>query len=84
MPKALASSPSPAPTQNVPASYEAALQELESLVGQMESGQMPLDGLLAGYRRGAELLGFCRDRLGAVEEQIRVLDQGLLKPWSSE
>jgi exodeoxyribonuclease VII small subunit len=70
--------------QNVPASYEAALQELESLVGQMESGQMPLDGLLTGYRRGAELLGFCRDRLGAVEEQIRVLDQGLLKPWSAE
>jgi exodeoxyribonuclease VII small subunit len=70
--------------QNVPASYEAALQELESLVGQMESGQMPLDGLLTGYRRGAELLGFCRDRLGAVEEQIRVLVQGLLKPWSAE
>lgn len=77
MPKAVASSPP------VPASYEAALQELEALVGQMESGQMPLDGLLAGYRRGAELLQFCRGRLEAVEDQIRVLDQqAQAKPWS--
>lgn len=79
MPKAPASSP-PAPV-----SYEAALQELETLVGQMEAGQMPLDGLLAGYRRGAELLQFCRGRLDAVEEQIRVLDpQGQAKPWGQE
>lgn len=79
MPKATASSPS------APVSYEAALQELEALVGQMESGQMPLDGLLSGYRRGAELLQFCRGRLDAVEDQIRVLDQqGQVKAWSPE
>lgn len=79
MPKASVSSP-PAPV-----SYEAALQELEMLVGQMEAGQMPLDGLLAGYRRGAELLQFCRGRLDAVEDQIRVLDQqGQTKPWGQE
>lgn len=79
MPKATASTPS------APASYEAALQELEALVAQMESGQMPLDGLLTGYRRGSELLQFCRGRLDAVEDQIRVLDQqGQVKPWSQE
>ena len=65
----------------MPASYEAALQELEQLVGQLESGQMPLDQMLAGYQRGAALLAFCRDRLTAVEEQIKVLDDGVLKPW---
>jgi len=77
MPKAPAS---PAPSQQ-PASYEAALEELEQLVGRLESGQMPLDQLLSGYQRGAELLKFCRDRLEAVENQIRVLDEGTLKPW---
>ncbi|MFN9727162.1 exodeoxyribonuclease VII small subunit [Acidovorax sp.] len=67
-----------------PASYEAALQELEQLVGSIESGQMPLDQMLAGYQRGATLLAFCRGRLEAVQDQIRVLDEGQLQPWSQE
>ncbi|MEY3612117.1 MAG: Exodeoxyribonuclease 7 small subunit [Pseudomonadota bacterium] len=66
----------------LPTSYEAALLELESLVGQLESGQMPLDQLLTGYQRGAALLAFCRDKLKAVEDQIQVLDGGQLQPWS--
>ena len=67
-----------------PASYEAALEELEQLVGLIESGQLPLEQLLTGYQRGAELLKFCRDRLAAVENQIKVLDEGVLKPWTQE
>jgi exodeoxyribonuclease VII small subunit len=67
-----------------PVSYEAALEELEQLVARLESGDMPLDQLLAGYQRGAELLKFCRDRLEAVENQVRVLDQGELKTWTPE
>lgn len=78
MPKATAS----ASAASAPASYEAALAELEQLVARIESGQMPLDQLLQGYQRGAELLQFCRDRLQAVEQQIQVLDEGGLKPWS--
>ena len=66
---------------NLPANYEAALQELESLVGRLESGQLPLDQLLTGYQRGAVLLQFCRQRLEAVEHQIKVLDGAELKPW---
>ena len=69
---------------NTPASYEAAMEELEQLTGKIESGQLPLEQLLAGYQRGAELLKFCRDKLQAVEEQIKVLDAGVLKPWAGE
>ncbi len=65
-----------------PASYEQALSELDRLVQQMEGGQLPLDQLLDGYRRGAELLAFCRARLQAVEDQVRLLDDGALKPWN--
>jgi exodeoxyribonuclease VII small subunit len=65
-----------------PASYEQALAELERLVQAMEGGQLPLDQLLAGYRRGADLLQLCRARLQAVEEQVKLLDAGQLKPWS--
>ena len=64
-----------------PASYEAAAAELERLVAAMEGGQMPLDQLLDGYRRGVELLAFCRSRLKAVEEQVKVLEEGQLTPW---
>jgi exodeoxyribonuclease VII small subunit len=67
-----------------PASYEAALEELEQLTGLIESGQLPLEQLMAGYERGAELLKFCRDKLAAVENQIKVLDEGTLKPWTQE
>jgi len=65
-----------------PSTYEAALAELEQLVAAMEGGQMPLDQLLDSYRRGAQLLEFCRGRLKAVEEQVKVLEDGQLKPWT--
>ena len=67
-----------------PATFEAALEELEQLVGLIESGQLPLEQLLTGYQRGAELLAYCRDKLQAVEDQIKVLDEGVLKPWTAE
>ena len=68
----------------LPETYEAALQELDQLVGLIESGQLPLEQLLTGYQRGAELLKFCRDKLEAVEGQIKLLDEGVLKPWTQE
>jgi exodeoxyribonuclease VII small subunit len=64
----------PTPAADANLSYEAALQELEALVARMDSGQMPLDDLLAGYQRGAALLKICRDKLAAVEQQIKKLD----------
>ncbi len=78
MPKAPAA-PTPPP---LPDTYEAALQELEQLVARIESGQLPLDQMLAGYQRGAALLQLCRDRLEAVQDQIKVLDDGVLQPWN--
>ncbi|AMM26823.1 exodeoxyribonuclease VII small subunit [Variovorax sp. PAMC 28711] len=78
--------PSPATSTPaaLPASYEAGLQELEQLVAELESGQLPLDQLLGSYQRGAALLAFCRDKLQAVEDQIMVLDAGSLKVWAPE
>ena len=78
MAKTSASSQAPAPS----ASYEDALAELERLVASMEGGQLPLDRLLQSYQRGSELLNLCRARLEAVEQQVKVLEGGQLKPWT--
>jgi exodeoxyribonuclease VII small subunit len=67
---------------NLPASYEAAQRELEQLVAKLESGDLALEQLLVGYKRGAVLLEFCRAKLTAVEQQIKVLDGSVLKPWN--
>ncbi|EYC50617.1 exodeoxyribonuclease VII [Hylemonella gracilis str. Niagara R] len=87
MPKAPSPSSPPASepgTPPLPANYEEAMRELEQLVVQLESGELPLEQLLAAYQRGAELLQFCNGRLEAVESQIKVLDEGMLKPWTPE
>ena len=79
MPKASA-----AKKADQPASYEAALQELEQLIAQIESGQLPLEQMLSGYHRAAQLLGFCRSQLEAVQEQVKVLDEGQLSAWTQD
>ncbi len=60
------------------------MAELEHMVARLESGDMPLEQLLSGYQRGAQLLQFCRDKLQAVEDQIKVLDDGALKVWKAQ
>jgi len=71
-------------SQDVMPNYEAALEELEQLVAQLDAGQLPLDQLLSRYQRGAALLAFCRAKLDAVENQIQVLEGGELKTWTAD
>ncbi|WP_066731565.1 exodeoxyribonuclease VII small subunit [Cupriavidus sp. D384] len=67
-----------------PASYEAAMAELETLVASMESGELPLEASLAAYRRGAELVRFCQQSLERVAQQVKVLEGDALKPLAGE
>ncbi|MDI9330252.1 MAG: exodeoxyribonuclease VII small subunit [Alphaproteobacteria bacterium] len=73
--------PKTKPETELPATYEAAVAELEQWVGRMEGGDLPLDDLLQAYQRSAQLLEFCRSKLQAIEQQIQVLDEGVMKPW---
>jgi len=65
-------------------SFESALEELESLVSRMESGELPLRESLAAYKRGAELLAYCQAALKDAEQQVQVLEKGLLQPLASD
>ena len=60
-------------------SFEAAVAELEQVVADMESGKLSLEDSLAAYQRGAELLAQCRSRLDDAQQQVRVLEDGVLK-----
>jgi exodeoxyribonuclease VII small subunit len=65
----------------VAASFEAALAELEAIVGTMEGGQLPLNESLAAYKRGAELLQYCQSALKNAEQQVQILEKGILKAF---
>jgi exodeoxyribonuclease VII small subunit len=60
--------------------FEAALAELETIVESMESGELPLEESLTAYKRGVALVKAAHARLAAAEEQVRVLEDGVLKP----
>lgn len=68
------------PAAAEPASFEQALDELDALVRQMESGELSLDASIAAYRRGAELARFCQGKLAVAEQEIKRLEGDLLKP----
>ena len=70
------------PTRNTPpASFEAALAELENIVRSMEAGQLPLEESLAAYERGAALLKHCQEALGAAEQKLQILENGGLREF---
>lgn len=58
-----------------PPNYEAAVAELESIVKQMESDNLPLEQSLAAYQRGAELLKICQQSLTAAEQKIIIVSE---------
>ncbi len=56
-------------------SFEAALQELESVVGRLESGAAALEESITLYARGAELRRHCEAKLKAAEEKVAQIAQ---------
>lgn len=67
-----------------PKDYESALAELEAIVAEMESGQLPLEASLSAYKRGAELLQYCRLQLADAEQQVKILENGALQTFKTE
>lgn len=55
------------------ASFEENLQELEKIVRRLESGEAPLEEVMADYTRGMELSGRCLEALKKAEKQMDVM-----------
>jgi len=63
--------------------FESAMAELEQIVADMEAGKLSLEDSLAAYKRGAELLSLCRSKLEDAQQQVSVLENGVLKDFSA-
>ena len=58
------------------------MAELARLVEQMEAGELPLEASVAAYKRGFELVKYCAAQLDKVENQVKVLEGDMLKPFA--
>ena len=67
---------------STPKSFEAAITELETIVQEMESGQLSLEDALARYQRGTMLLKFCQNTLDDAEQRVRQLEGDTLQPFA--
>jgi exodeoxyribonuclease VII small subunit len=69
--------------------FEDALKKLEGIVEAMESGDLPLEALLARYEEGTRLVKICQEKLGEAELKIRQLEKNAagemkLKPFEGQ
>ena len=68
--------------------FEEAVKKLEAIVDAMESGDLPLEGLLAQYEEGMKLAKVCQEKLAEAELKIQQLEKDAagemtLKPLAS-
>lgn len=54
-------------------SYEAALEDIERIVEQLESGELSLEDSLAIFEKGVGLTKYCYQKLDEVEKKIEIL-----------
>src|SRR5216684_2292325 len=59
--------------EKAPPSFEAGLQELEQIVKEMESGDLPLERALGLFEKGMELSSNCRKQLEEAETRVEIL-----------
>ena len=57
-------------------SFEDAMKELETVVGQLERGDVALDQSIALYERGAALKARCEAKLKEAEEKVAKITLG--------
>jgi exodeoxyribonuclease VII small subunit len=53
--------------------FETAMDRLEKIVEQMESGQLPLEELIVRYEEGMNLVKVCQERLASAEQKIEII-----------
>ena len=74
----------PKPSDGKP-NFENAMDRLESIVEQMESGKLPLEELIVRYEEGMSLVKICQERLASAEQKIDIIARNSAgKPFVKE
>ena len=60
---------------NKPQSFEQALNELENIVKNLETGSLSLEDALSTFERGVNLTKHCQQALSAAEQKITMLTE---------
>ena len=55
--------------------FESAMDRLEAIVEQMESGKMLLEELIVRYEEGMKLVKICQERLASAEQRIEIISR---------
>ena len=53
--------------------FEKAMDRLETIVEQMETGKLPLEDLIVRYEEGMNLVKVCQERLTNAEQKIEII-----------
>jgi exodeoxyribonuclease VII small subunit len=61
------------PTPNAPPTFEAGLQQLETIVKEMETGELPLERAITLFEQGMKLSEACRKQLEEAETRVEIL-----------
>jgi exodeoxyribonuclease VII small subunit len=51
-------------------SYTEAIEELETIVAEIEQGEITIDTLSEKVKRASELIRICKEKLTATEEDV--------------
>jgi exodeoxyribonuclease VII small subunit len=72
--------------ESKPPSFEEGLQQLETIVKEMESGELPLERALDLFERGMKLSEACRKQLEEAETRVEILTRraGEMQPQPFE
>ncbi len=53
--------------------FEAALEDLELVVEQLETGELSLEESLEAFEKGVGLVKYCNQKLDEVEKKVEIL-----------
>jgi exodeoxyribonuclease VII small subunit len=56
-------------------SFEQGMDQLEEIVSQMESSELPLDQIIQRYEDGMKLIKFCGDKLNDAQKKVELIIQ---------
>ncbi len=68
--------------------FETAMERLEKIVEQMESGKLALEDVIVRYEEGMKLVKICQERLATAEQKIDIIarnnaGQPVVKPFEA-